>query len=334
MQHEIIMPALGMAQKTGLIVAWHKAPGDTVKASDILLDVETDKSTMEVEAGHDGYIAAIMAKAGVDVPVGDTIAIISTEKPEAATAEQPPASASVQAPAPPARETSASQPKPAPGRPVGGAALAAAVQHGRILASPKAKRLAAERGIELTRLVALGVEQPFHAADIEDLPPNEPSLPIAAIPSEIEARVEPAGLSGMLRLLSAEGGGAGKPALWAAFAASSLRASRDIQDDVSVQVEHGGKTLRYRNPDRAPLSRLEPGDADATVDVVVRDLTGSCLVSTRFTGEHAPVLTLTDDGGKASLRLVFDASRLTSAAGTEFVTGFAARMNDPLRQLL
>jgi len=60
---EIIMPALGMAQDTGVIVAWHKNPGDPVIATDILLDVETDKSVMEVEAGHTGYVAAILADA-------------------------------------------------------------------------------------------------------------------------------------------------------------------------------------------------------------------------------------------------------------------------------
>ena len=79
---EIIMPALGMAQDTGLIVNWCKQPGDKVSASDILLEVETDKSVMEVEAGHDGYVAAILADADEAVPVGSVIAVISTEKPE------------------------------------------------------------------------------------------------------------------------------------------------------------------------------------------------------------------------------------------------------------
>jgi pyruvate/2-oxoglutarate dehydrogenase complex dihydrolipoamide acyltransferase (E2) component len=57
------MPALGMAQDSGLIVAWRKKPGDPVAASDVLLEVETDKSVMEVEAGHDGFVAAILAGA-------------------------------------------------------------------------------------------------------------------------------------------------------------------------------------------------------------------------------------------------------------------------------
>lgn len=327
-----------MAQKTGLIVTWHKALGDAVKASDILLDVETDKSTMEVEAGHDGYVAALMAKAGEDVPVGETIAIISTEKPETTSAEaQAPAHAPapVQAPVPSEVPSGPKPQVPAPARPAPTAAAPIPAANGRILASPKAKRLAAERGIDLARLVASGIRQPFLAADVDAVPQAQPVVAAGpALPSEIEARIEPTGLAGMLRLLRDEGGRTDSAPLWAAFAASSLRASLDSQSDVAVQVERGDDVLRYVNPDWSPLSRLEPAAGDFQPDVIVRDLTGTCLVSARLAGEAAPVLTLADDGGKASLRFVFDSSRLTSAAGTAFVTGFAARMNDPLRQLL
>ena len=77
----VIMPALGMAQDSGVIVAWHKAPGEQVAAGDVLFEVETDKSTMEVEAGFDGYVAALLAEAGEEAPVGETIAVIVAEKP-------------------------------------------------------------------------------------------------------------------------------------------------------------------------------------------------------------------------------------------------------------
>ncbi|MGB8623626.1 MAG: lipoyl domain-containing protein, partial [Paracoccaceae bacterium] len=77
MPHEIIMPALGMAQDTGLLVNWLKQPGDAVKAGDALFEVETDKSTMEVEAPADGYLTDVSAAAGDDVPVGQVIARIS-----------------------------------------------------------------------------------------------------------------------------------------------------------------------------------------------------------------------------------------------------------------
>jgi pyruvate/2-oxoglutarate dehydrogenase complex dihydrolipoamide acyltransferase (E2) component len=68
MPHEVIMPALGMAQDTGVLVAWLKAPGDPVKAGDALMEVETDKATMEEEAAHDGYLTDVQATEGEAVP--------------------------------------------------------------------------------------------------------------------------------------------------------------------------------------------------------------------------------------------------------------------------
>ena len=76
MAHEIIMPALGMAQETGRLVAWLKNEGDTVSKGDPLMEVETDKSTMEVEAPKDGFLVNITALANTDVPVGDVVAYI------------------------------------------------------------------------------------------------------------------------------------------------------------------------------------------------------------------------------------------------------------------
>lgn len=331
MRHEIIMPALGMAQKTGLIVAWHKALGDAVKASDILLDVETDKSTMEVEAGHDGYVAALMAGAGEDVPVGTTIAVISSEKPDVAgePAKAAPTPAAAPKPAAPVAQQ-AERPAAPPARtPV----AVPAASPGKILASPKAKRLAAERGIDLGRLAAHGVRQPFHAADLDALPPT-PAVATAATLSEIEARVAPSGFAGMLRLLGDAGVANGRGALWAAFAASSLRAAGKGVGGLSVRVEQGPETLLYRDPDLTPLSRLEAAGDAVEPSLVLRDLTGTCLVSVKLASEPSPVLTLAGDADRMDLRLVFDPSRLKPAEATALVTGFAARLADPLRQLL
>ena len=77
MPREVIMPALGMAQNTGLIVAWLKKPGEAVKTGDALMEVETDKAVMEVEAQADGFLTDIRVAAGEAVPVGDVVALIS-----------------------------------------------------------------------------------------------------------------------------------------------------------------------------------------------------------------------------------------------------------------
>ncbi len=84
MAYEIIMPALGMNQDTGIIVSWHKQLQESVRAGDTLFEVETDKATLEVEAGHDGILAWVTQKIGKPIPLGDVIAIIAITREEAA----------------------------------------------------------------------------------------------------------------------------------------------------------------------------------------------------------------------------------------------------------
>ncbi len=74
---DVIMPALGMAQDTGKLLKWLKAPGDAVDVGDQLFEVETDKSVMEVEAQDAGFLTQVSASDGDDVPVGQVIAVIS-----------------------------------------------------------------------------------------------------------------------------------------------------------------------------------------------------------------------------------------------------------------
>ena len=76
MAFSVVMPALEMAQETGKLIAWRKQEGDRVTEGEPLLDIETDKAVMEVEAPADGILAGITAVAGTDIPVGQTIAWI------------------------------------------------------------------------------------------------------------------------------------------------------------------------------------------------------------------------------------------------------------------
>jgi len=171
MPHEVIMPALGMAQDTGLIVTWAKSPGDAIAAGEVLLEVETDKSTMEIEAQAGGFVAEIRSAAGATVPVGQVIAVISGEKPDAPTGpdEAPPAAASEPAEAEPVPETPAAASEPLASKATPPAASLLAPADGRVLASPKARRLAAERGLDLAALFAEGAGQPIHVRDLDAL---------------------------------------------------------------------------------------------------------------------------------------------------------------------
>ncbi|MGH7904447.1 MAG: biotin/lipoyl-containing protein, partial [Candidatus Dormibacteraceae bacterium] len=84
MATEVIMPALGMAQDTGILVAWLRGEGDEVTKGEPLMEVETDKAVVEVEAPASGRLAAVTAAAGDQVPVGHVIAQILAVGEEAA----------------------------------------------------------------------------------------------------------------------------------------------------------------------------------------------------------------------------------------------------------
>src|ERR1700723_4577468 len=77
MAFSVVMPALEMAQETGKLLAWRKKEGDHVRKGEPLLEIETDKAVVELEAPADGILAGIKAEAGADIPVGQTIAGIA-----------------------------------------------------------------------------------------------------------------------------------------------------------------------------------------------------------------------------------------------------------------
>ena len=152
MATEVIMPALGMAQETGKLLRWIKNEGDTVSKGEALMEIETDKVTVEIEAPADGILAGIAAAAGDDVPVGHAIAFVL------AAGEALPAmdgdAAGAQAP------TSALVAV----RSENGSA--AHLSGRRVLASPKARRLARERGIRIEDVAGSGPHGAVQAVDV------------------------------------------------------------------------------------------------------------------------------------------------------------------------
>ena len=204
------MPALGMAQETGLIVSWLKAPGDAVAKGEALLEVETDKATMEVEAAADGFLSDVRAGAGDDVPVGQVIALIAEtadavvegggSADKAAAEEIPAAEAAAPAPLPPEVPVAPTHVAP--------------VVAGRVLASPKARRLAAEQGLDLAALAGAGHPQPFHVRDLDAA--RAPDVAIlaacggAARPPPLAAAASGMGRRGCLRRRVAVAGHRGR----------------------------------------------------------------------------------------------------------------------------
>ena len=318
----IIMPALGMAQDTGLIVAWHKAPGDAVTAGDILFEVETDKSTMEVEAGQDGFVAALLAEAGEEAPVGDVIAIISADKPNAplqqsiasgtATKVDPPGAAPA-----PVVKTPAPAAKPA-------APLRA---DGRVLASPKARRLALEEGLDLTRLADAGHPQPFHVRDLDVLR-NMPAAAVDTGTGGIAARRLTAqvgdGFSEFAKWVSETTETKDTGALLAGMAAASLA------QGLVVEVERFGQSRRYQT---GPLLG-QAAECEETPDLRLRDMRGTPVDMVNIGPEDMPVLTLTGDGSNLAITLECAAGQLSPSDALALLSNFAGRIADPLRHLL
>ena len=179
--HEIFMPALSSTMTEGKIVEWLKKPGDKVERGESVLVVESDKADMDVESFNEGFLAAVLMPAGGTAPVGETIALIVETEAEIAevAAKAPAAPAAPATPAPaPAATAPAAQPAaaPAPSAPVPVAApapvMAAAVSapastaSGRVVASPRAKKLASQLGVALEALRGSGPHGRIQAEDV------------------------------------------------------------------------------------------------------------------------------------------------------------------------
>src|SRR3954451_10339348 len=132
MATEVIMPALGMAQETGKLLRWMKNEGDRVEKGEALMEIETDKVTVEIEAPADGTLAGVTAAEGDDVPVGQPVAFLLRDGEELpVTAAASPASGIT----PPAAATRVAVA-------TNGSAATVEPERNRVLASPKARRLA------------------------------------------------------------------------------------------------------------------------------------------------------------------------------------------------
>jgi pyruvate dehydrogenase E2 component (dihydrolipoamide acetyltransferase) len=166
MATNVILPALGMAQDTGKIVEWRKAEGERVIQGEPLVVIETDKAAVDLEAPASGILAQVRAAAGDEVPVAQVIAVIlSPEEAENASADQS------QSPAagvfvPTYAEQYAVRPSSSDGAAEVATPVLAAGRNGRRAASPKARRIAAEHGVDLTVVRGTGPGGVVLAADV------------------------------------------------------------------------------------------------------------------------------------------------------------------------
>jgi pyruvate dehydrogenase E2 component (dihydrolipoamide acetyltransferase) len=174
----VVMPALEMAQETGKLVSWKKKEGEPVKKGEMLLEVETDKAVVEIEAGGDGVLSGVTAKVGDVVPVGQTIAWLLKPGESLPTGSGQTQSGRKMDSAPAAAAAAAAPAAPEP-LSVAGAKI-----------SPKARRLAREHGVDITKLKGSGsggeilADDILKAAQAASGPAAVPSAPAAAGPAK------------------------------------------------------------------------------------------------------------------------------------------------------
>ena len=187
------MPALSSTMTEGKIVEWLKKPGDRVERGESVLVVESDKADMDVETFNAGFLAAVLMPSGGTAPVGETIGLVVDTEAEIAAAQAkapaapaaaapvvaapsaaappPVAALAPVAPAPPAVAPPAPAPLPAP---------VAAVGDGRIVASPRARKLASQLGVSLDTVRGSGPKGRIQAEDVERAAGQPVSLPRVA----------------------------------------------------------------------------------------------------------------------------------------------------------
>ena len=235
--NQITMPKLSDTMLEGTLIKWHKKAGDKISVGDVIADVETDKATMEMEAFDDGLITELLIPEGGVVKVGQPIANLEGGKKSAAKSSAPSApAASTSAPAAPA----AAKPK-----------AATSTDGSRVKASPLAKKIALERGVDLSGVQGTGPGGRIVAADVPATATavrgTAPAAPRIEVPfSDADTKTP---LSGMRRTI-----------------AERLLASK-------TQIPHFYLTIEI---DAAPLAKLRKdlnaaAEAAGTAKVTVTD---------------------------------------------------------------
>jgi pyruvate dehydrogenase E2 component (dihydrolipoamide acetyltransferase) len=219
----ILMPALSPTMTEGNLARWLKKEGEAVKSGDVIAEIETDKATMEVEAVDEGKLGKILVPEGAQgVKVNDVIAVLleEGESPSDIKAEEVKAPAAAPAPKPAAEAAPKAEPAPAkaeaPKQPAAPAAAPApksapapaAATDNRIFASPLAKRLAQQHGLDLSRVIGSGPHGRIVKSDIEKAaasgaakaapapaaakaPPTAPAVPSTPVFGEPEFELVP-----------------------------------------------------------------------------------------------------------------------------------------------
>ncbi len=194
---KVIMPKLSEAMETGKVIKWLKKEGDAIKGGDVIAEIETDKANVEIEAFGAGVLRKIVVHEGGQVPVGELIGVIADAADDigavASAAPPPPASAPAPAAAPlPAMESYRSVPETSAVVPMAAVSPSAAPAGGRVKASPLARKVAAQSGVDLRLIQGTGPGGRIVRRDVESAAasprPAAVAGPSSAAPAAAPAR--------------------------------------------------------------------------------------------------------------------------------------------------
>ena len=243
------MPALSSTMTEGKIVEWLKQPGDKVARGESVLVVESDKADMDVESFQDGYLAAVLMPAGSTAPVGETIGLIVETEAEiaAAQAKSPSAPAAAAAAPEPAPAAAPPAPTPAPApaavvAPPAPAATAPVVNDGRIVASPRAKKLASQLGVDLATVRGTGPHGRIQAEDVQQAGGQPVSVPRVAEGSTAAVSSAPAGAAAAAPTAPA-GNSFGRPGETVPFNTLQGAVNRNMEASLAVPCFRVGYTI-------------------------------------------------------------------------------------------
>lgn len=268
MARDVIMPALGMAQESGVLVRWLVPEGGTVVEGDPLMEVETDKAVVEVPATASGTLAAVAYGEGADVAVGTVLAVLLgpgevAAMPPVGVADAPSVTGARPAPSPAVTRTTVLSP-PGPSAPAT-TPVPTISAHGTVLASPKAKRLARERGVDLMSVRGSGPGGAVRAVDLPAAPlePGRERDEARSFPLQISD--DPVPVAWLRRTIDASG--------LLDFVSRVRESSRATGAEVTVAdvltrvvVTAVGHVLRSANEASATGSRADRlGDVDLSV---------------------------------------------------------------------
>jgi pyruvate dehydrogenase E2 component (dihydrolipoamide acetyltransferase) len=189
MEEVVLMPRLSDTMESGVIASWHKNVGDTVKKGEILAEIETDKATMELESYKNGTLLYIGAQKGEKIPVNGLLCIIGDKS--KIDVEAVVKAITAGGTAAPAAKTASVEPIESAPATVTAVADSTATSNGRLKASPLAKKLASEKGIDLNKVQGSGDGGRIVKADIDTYKPAAPAAPTekTAAPAPVFAAV-------------------------------------------------------------------------------------------------------------------------------------------------